>query len=496
MRCDVGPEIGVGHVMRCVALAEGLAARSHEVVLVADLDSVPWARAQVARRGFASVAPPAALDDEVATVEALDPWLVVVDSYRLPGRVYADLRDRDGVLLAFTDGDPGDRTADLLLDQNIGAELDERPIPAGAVRLAGLEFALMRDDLRAHRPAAPRVEDHEVPSVFAFFGGTDAFGAAPAVGRALVATGRPFAATFVAAGREAEHALGSLSLAQGQSVEVTPPVDDLARRLAEADVVLSAAGTSSWELLCLGAGASGLVCVADNQELSYGRAVDAGLVAGLGALTHLRADPDSAARPPSTGCSARRRGVRRCGPRAGTGSTAGGASAWWRPARPLAPRAGPATSACPCDVDAEGPALDVTERVRRHPVGGPDRAHVVGSTASPAPDVLHDVQRPPEAQPLASLLGPDRGASPMPSRRSRVWVTREANSPGSREKSASTPAVGAVEGQVLLDHGRPSATAATEAPIPRVWSESPTCTSRPSRSTGIPRRLELSGGAG
>ena len=133
-----------------------------------------------------------------------------------------------------------------------------------------------------------------MPSVFAFFGGTDAFGAAPAVGRALVATGRPFAATFVAAGREAEHALGSLPLAEGQSIEVTPPVDDLARRLAEADVVLSAAGTSSWELLCLGA-ASGLVCVADNQELSYGRAVDAGLVAGLGALTDLRADPASAA---------------------------------------------------------------------------------------------------------------------------------------------------------------------------------------------------------
>ena len=40
----------------------------------------------------------------------------------------------------------------------------------------------------------------------------------------------------------------------------------------ESDLVISASGTSTWELLCLGATA-GLVCVVDNQEMGYERAV-------------------------------------------------------------------------------------------------------------------------------------------------------------------------------------------------------------------------------
>ena len=52
MRCDVGPAYGVGHLMRCVALAEEFAARGFEVVFSAEVDSVPFALDQLGRRGF------------------------------------------------------------------------------------------------------------------------------------------------------------------------------------------------------------------------------------------------------------------------------------------------------------------------------------------------------------------------------------------------------------------------------------------------------------
>ena len=35
--CDAGPQVGIGHVMRCLALAEELLARGSDVTLVADL---------------------------------------------------------------------------------------------------------------------------------------------------------------------------------------------------------------------------------------------------------------------------------------------------------------------------------------------------------------------------------------------------------------------------------------------------------------------------
>ncbi|GAB3957470.1 hypothetical protein GCM10027614_73010 [Micromonospora vulcania] len=50
--------------------------------------------------------------------------------------------------------------------------------------------------------------------------------------------------------------------------------------------MVSAAGTSTWELCCLGAPAA-LVCVVDNQRESYARVVRHGLAVGLGELPEL-----------------------------------------------------------------------------------------------------------------------------------------------------------------------------------------------------------------
>ena len=42
------PASGVGHLMRCIALAEEFAARGHEVVFSATVEDVPFALEQVA----------------------------------------------------------------------------------------------------------------------------------------------------------------------------------------------------------------------------------------------------------------------------------------------------------------------------------------------------------------------------------------------------------------------------------------------------------------
>lgn len=290
IRADAGPLLGVGHVMRCVALAEEIAVRGYPVTFVADLAEVPWARQQVASRGFEIVAPPESVDDEVAALLAFDPEWVVLDTYVLPGTVHAGLLDAGVDVLAFVDGDPTDRTGIVLVDQNIGAEADAWPVPDGVVRLAGLDYALMRDEIVERRPEAPKVEANPVPQVFAFFGGTDAFGAGPVLTRALIGTGAPFDLRVVAAGAWDT----APEPGPGQTVTLLDPTDRLADEVLAADLVVSAAGTSSWELLCLGA-ACAFVCVAENQQLSYGRTVDSGLGLGLGLLAEVKAAPGSAA---------------------------------------------------------------------------------------------------------------------------------------------------------------------------------------------------------
>lgn len=292
--CDAGPAIGVGHVMRCLALAEELAGRGATPVFFADLAGVPWARAQVERRGFAVVPPAAAY---VGGVLASAPSAVVLDSYLLPAEVSGGLRAAGLPVLAIVDGDLRDHLADLYVDQNLGAEDDDPVLPEGAVRLAGLRFAMLRSEVIGARTAPVVAASGRVgtPRVLAFFGGTDAFGAAPELVRALAATGRPFDATVVASRDDLVRRVGEVPLAAGQRVDVIAPTDRIAALVVDADLVLAASGTSIWELLCLGAAAA-LVRVADNQVVGYDRTVSTGAVAGLGALADVAADPAAAAR--------------------------------------------------------------------------------------------------------------------------------------------------------------------------------------------------------
>jgi spore coat polysaccharide biosynthesis predicted glycosyltransferase SpsG len=282
--CDVGPRHGVGHLMRCVALAEEFAARGHRVVFVSEAAEVPFAARQLSARGFASVAPATPYAEQL---RALGATTVVIDSYHLPVTAYAEVSAAFPTV-AIVDGDPAGRVAHLYVDQNLGAEDDAWELPATARRLAGLDYALMRAEVLAERPASAEHEEADPLRVLAFFGGTDAFGAGPVLARALVATGRPFDATVVAPSSWDPPATGPR-----QRLTLIGPADDLASRVRAADVVVSAAGTSSWELLCLRA-ACGFVCVAENQRVSYDRVVGTGAVVGLGVLDDVRADPAAA----------------------------------------------------------------------------------------------------------------------------------------------------------------------------------------------------------
>ncbi|MGY0387811.1 PseG/SpsG family protein [Nocardioides sp. WG-D5] len=295
MVCDAGPGVGIGHVMRCLALGEELVARGVPVVVVADLDEVPWAAEQVRRRGIEIASPGSGdLRDVLDALAGIEPSSVVVDSYLLPVPVYAELRQR-WPLLALTDGDPGGRVADLYLDQNLGAESSAWTLPEGARHLGGLDYAQQRRDIVRQRPSVPKAaaDEHTPLRVLAFFGGTDAFGVSPRVVRLVVRTGIAVELTAIAATPELAEEIAGIEPAPGQAVHVIGPTDALAELVADADAVLSAAGTSAWELFCLGA-AVGFVCVADNQQDAYVRMDEDRLAVGIATLAELDGDTEAA----------------------------------------------------------------------------------------------------------------------------------------------------------------------------------------------------------
>ncbi|TDB77833.1 PseG/SpsG family protein [Micromonospora sp. KC723] len=285
LRCDAGPRRGVGHLVRCLALGEEFLARGAAVSLFGTVEGVDWAAAQLTARGIPQHPGPDTPAGLVAAAREHRLDAMVLDSYELDPAGAGALRAAGVVTLAIVDGDTRGQDADLYLDQNFGADA-----PGGGGRLlAGTRYALLRDSVIAARPPAPRVATPVGrPRVLAFFGGTDAVGAAPVLTRVLLGTGHPLELTVVAARPQIVAELAELSPGRGQTLRLIAPTDGLPALIRAADLVVSAAGTSTWELCCLGA-PSALVCVVDNQRESYRRVVAHGLVAGLGELPELAA---------------------------------------------------------------------------------------------------------------------------------------------------------------------------------------------------------------
>jgi spore coat polysaccharide biosynthesis predicted glycosyltransferase SpsG len=279
----------VGHLIRCLALADELIARGCEVYVLGDVSGVALAEIELSRRGLRPLPGPATPQACVAAARELGLAAMVLDSYTLDPECAGALRVAGVRVLVIMDDDPRGQDADIYLDQNLGAEERSPDLPEGARYLAGVEFALLRRAVTARRPARPPAARTSGPTrVLCFFGGTDAFNAATILTPLVLATELPMDVTVVAVRPETVAAIDSLEPCPGQSVRVVAPTDELPELMTQADLVVSASGTSTWEILCLGVPAA-LVWVVENQLIGFDRVVGRGLAAGLGRLADLAA---------------------------------------------------------------------------------------------------------------------------------------------------------------------------------------------------------------
>jgi spore coat polysaccharide biosynthesis predicted glycosyltransferase SpsG len=280
---DGGGSMGVGHVIRSLALAEAAVAAGHDVVVAGHFEgSLVQGQLAAARVEVVQLAVPFAGHDLRPVIDLVKdrrPDVLHVDSYEAPARP----RELAEVLLSnVEDGTFGRRTADVVVDPTLGAELVARPDDGSTWLLLGSRYAPMRQrviDARGVRGTG--TAEHEVARrVLVVMGGTDPVGLAPAAVRLLASTGLALEVTVIAVGENGKWARAA-ARGSALSLSVLAPVDDLAAMMSGQDLVVSAAGTSVWELCCIGVPMA-LVWAVDNQRDGYDRVVAAGAALGLG----------------------------------------------------------------------------------------------------------------------------------------------------------------------------------------------------------------------
>jgi UDP-2,4-diacetamido-2,4,6-trideoxy-beta-L-altropyranose hydrolase len=331
IRADGSDRMGAGHVMRCLALAQGWQAAGGRAVFL-QAQSTPMLERRLGAEGIeaapldAEPGSPADAQETVRRARADNASWIVADGYHFDAAWQKQIKDSGARLLVWDDyGHAEHYWADLVLNQNLHAAASLYPRREPHTRLLlGTRYVQLRREFLQWRNQS-REFSTPARKILVTFGGGNVQGATGMAIEALGLLGDVEAVVVVGGGnpglpvlQEAVSRLQS-SRRSGADISVCPEeqprkgrqeclphllVDptNMPELMAWADVALSAAGSTAWELAYMGL-PSVLIVLADNQSgvaaaLQYeGASVNLGHYSRAGArqiadaLQSLLADP-------------------------------------------------------------------------------------------------------------------------------------------------------------------------------------------------------------
>lgn len=303
-RTDSSLQIGSGHVMRCLTLAEALRAEGADCRFVCR-DHPGHLAGLIAEHGFPVSLLPAGslsstainpkdgtrafysewlgadtLTDAGQTLAAVDEdhfdWLVV-DHYALGIRWESTLRKVCTRLMVIDDLADRRHDCNLLLDQNLGRDAKDyaKLAPKTCVFLVGPKYALLRPEFAALREYSfNRRKDASLQVLLVSMGGFDPQNVTGRILATLARCSPPVGCRVVVVMGLSAPYLDRVREAAGEMpwpCDVRVNVRDMAQLMADSDLAIGAAGSTSWERCCLGL-PSIIIPLADNQ-VEAGRAL-------------------------------------------------------------------------------------------------------------------------------------------------------------------------------------------------------------------------------
>jgi UDP-2,4-diacetamido-2,4,6-trideoxy-beta-L-altropyranose hydrolase len=300
-RADASLQIGSGHVMRCLTLAEALRAEGADCYFICrehpgnlldlirskgfdvhslSLDTGPRQSdlleqdtKQLAHAHWlgATLAQDAKASAEV--LKTLRPDWLVVDHYALDADWEASLQACSGRLMVIDDLADRQHLCDVLLDQTLGRSAHDYSglVPTSCQLLLGAQYALLRPEFsRLRQQSLERRGSAQLNHLLITMGGVDQANATGAALQALRACSLPAGcAISVVMGLKAPCLAEVIEIAAAMPwpTEVVVNVNDMAQRMVASDLIIGAAGSTSWERCCLGVPTI-MVVLAENQKPS------------------------------------------------------------------------------------------------------------------------------------------------------------------------------------------------------------------------------------
>lgn len=262
LRADASSEIGTGHVMRQVALAEELLLQGAEVFLVGEVRGPSWLEDKLT-----SVSGLQRIDQTTGTFDSgvlqeLGASVSAIDSYALGQSELAKWEAKSLRTVVFIDGpwqrlEGGSAVVPAISDKFGWLEDLRRSFDSVH---SGPEFLMIRSEIRRAKQRLLQEPPYS-PQILVVLGGADPRGLTAVIESAVLEFASEHKVVIVGKEDSADFARANLDIRDGV---IYSPRSSFLEELAKSTLVISAAGTTSGELLFLGI-PSIFIPVADNQ---------------------------------------------------------------------------------------------------------------------------------------------------------------------------------------------------------------------------------------
>lgn len=296
IRADASSTMGMGHVMRCLALAQEWQNRGGSVCFISAI-GIPSLHERLNKESMEVHALQAAQASEEDLLETLatarshhSQWLVL-DGYHFSPAFMLRIQEAGLHLLLLDDVADRDLSGvEAVLNQNAYATvaMHQHFAPCPAL-LLGASHTLLRREFLQYRGGHEVRQD--ASRVLVTLGGADPGNATQLVMQAMgqLAARRLEVRLILGAANKhlgsLQEELGVLREKHAAEILVNPP--DMPGLMAWSDVTITAAGSSCWELCCLGVPQLMLV-TADNQRMMPPYFIEHGLADVFGDMTEAR----------------------------------------------------------------------------------------------------------------------------------------------------------------------------------------------------------------
>lgn len=285
-RCDATVKIGTGHLMRCFALALAWKTKGGEAVFVTNCRSSGLLK-RLENEGFSIVkideSYPHPADWKVLSevlINFPNSWCVV-DGYHFDSDYYRLIREKGNRVLVLDDTAHWDfYEAEAILNQNINAdELKYNCLPETKL-LLGTEYALLRREFWHWQNWQREIPDI-AEKILVTMGGSDVYNQTLKVIKAIEKLNFENLEVKAVVGASNPHLSELKQLKVNFNLEIISNAENMAELMAWADLAISAAGSTCWEMAFMSLPAL-LIVIADNQ-IGLGKGVsEAGFAKNLG----------------------------------------------------------------------------------------------------------------------------------------------------------------------------------------------------------------------